>query len=78
MLAVAQSTVLPWSTLPLRILPAAQIRTEGVSRPHQPPATSDLTIRWPNGATEQVPGVDANQLVVIRESAGIVRRQRFR
>ncbi len=38
---------------------------------------ADLTIRWPNGATEQVPGVDANQLVVIREGTGIVRRQRF-
>ena len=39
--------------------------------------TADLTVRWPNGATEQVPNVDANQLVVIREGAGIVRRQRF-
>jgi hypothetical protein len=38
---------------------------------------ADLTIRWPNGATEQVPNVDANQLVVIREGAGIVRRQKF-
>jgi hypothetical protein len=38
---------------------------------------ADLTIRWPNGAMEQVPNVDANQLVVIREGAGIVRRQRF-
>ena len=38
---------------------------------------ADLTIRWPNGASEQVPNVDANQLVVIREGAGIVRRQRF-
>ena len=38
---------------------------------------ADLTIRWPNGATEQVANVDANQLVVIREGAGIVRRQRF-
>ena len=38
---------------------------------------ADLTIRWPNGATEQVPNLDANQLVVIREGAGIVRRQRF-
>jgi hypothetical protein len=42
------------------------------------PATrADLAIRWPSGATEQVSNVDANQLVVIREGAGIVRRQRF-
>src|SRR4029450_6631862 len=42
------------------------------------PATSaDLTIRWPNGATEKVPGVHADQLVVVREGAGIVRRDRF-
>jgi hypothetical protein len=40
-------------------------------------AKADLTVRWPNGSTEQVPNVDANQLVVIREGAGIVRRQRF-
>ena len=40
-------------------------------------AKADLTVRWPNGSTEQVPNVDANQLVVIREGAGIIRRQRF-
>ena len=40
-------------------------------------AKADLTVRWPNGSTEQVPNVDANQLVVIREGAGITRRQRF-
>jgi hypothetical protein len=38
---------------------------------------ADLTIRWPNGDTEQIPKVDADQLVVIREGAGIVHRQRF-
>jgi hypothetical protein len=42
------------------------------------PATSaDLTIRWPNGATEKVPAVEADQLVVIREGAGILRKQKF-
>jgi hypothetical protein len=42
------------------------------------PATSaDLTIRWPSGATEMVPGVAADQLVVIQEGGGIVRRQKF-
>jgi enediyne biosynthesis protein E4 len=38
---------------------------------------ADLTVRWPNGATEHVPNVEANQLVVIREGAGILRRQKF-
>jgi hypothetical protein len=38
---------------------------------------ADLTIRWPNGATEKVPNVEADQLVVVREGAGILRRQRF-
>ena len=36
--------------------------------------TADLTIRWPNGATENIPNVEAGQLVVIRE-AGIIRRR---
>jgi enediyne biosynthesis protein E4 len=39
---------------------------------------ADLTIRWPNGATENVPQVAGDQLVVIREGAGIVRRQTFK
>ncbi len=38
---------------------------------------ADLTIRWPNGATEQVANVGADQLVVIREGAGILRRQKL-
>src|SRR5262245_38502021 len=39
--------------------------------------SADLTIRWPNGATEKLAGVPADQLVVVREGAGIIRRQRF-
>jgi hypothetical protein len=39
--------------------------------------TADLTIRWPNGATEEVARVAADQLVVIREGAGIQRTQKF-
>jgi len=39
--------------------------------------SADLTIRWPNGATESIQGVEADQLVVIREGAGIQRRQKF-
>ena len=39
--------------------------------------TAHLSIRWPNGATEDVRNVAANQLVVVRESAGIIRQQKF-
>jgi len=39
--------------------------------------SADLTIRWPNGAEEKVAGIEADQLVVIREGAGIFRRQKF-
>jgi enediyne biosynthesis protein E4 len=39
--------------------------------------TADLAIRWPSGATETIPKVEADQLVVVREGAGIVRRDRF-
>jgi hypothetical protein len=42
------------------------------------PATSaELLIRWPNGATETVANVEADQLVVVREGSGIVRKDRF-
>jgi hypothetical protein len=41
-------------------------------------ATSvDLAIRWPNGATEEIAGVEADQLVVVREGGGILRSERF-
>jgi enediyne biosynthesis protein E4 len=39
--------------------------------------SADLAIRWPSGATETIVKVDADQLVVVREGAGIVRRQGF-
>jgi hypothetical protein len=39
--------------------------------------SADLTIRWPNGAVEEIRGVAADQLVVVREGEGIVRRDRF-
>jgi len=42
-----------------------------------PATTADLAIRWPSGATEEVAGVEAGQLVVIREGEGIVRKDRF-
>ncbi len=40
-------------------------------------ASADLTIRWPNGVEEKVPNVEADQLVVIREGSGILRRQKL-
>jgi hypothetical protein len=40
-------------------------------------ASADLEIAWPNGVHEQVKNVDANQLVVVKEGAGIIRRDRF-
>jgi enediyne biosynthesis protein E4 len=39
--------------------------------------TADLTIRWPNGKIENISNVAADQLVVIQEGAGIMRKQRF-
>jgi len=39
--------------------------------------SADLEIRWPNGAVERVEGVEADQLVVVREGSGIVKKQRF-
>jgi hypothetical protein len=43
-----------------------------------PAVEADLEIRWPNGGVERVERVAADQLVVIREGAGIVRREKFR
>jgi hypothetical protein len=39
--------------------------------------SADLTVRWPSGDTENIPHVDADQLVVIREGSGIVRKEKF-
>ncbi|HUQ93824.1 MAG TPA: CRTAC1 family protein [Bryobacteraceae bacterium] len=41
-------------------------------------ASADLTVRWTNGATERIANVAADQLVTIREGAGIVHREAFR
>jgi len=35
--------------------------------------TASLEIRWPNGNVEKIPNVAADQLVVIKEGAGVVR-----
>ena len=39
--------------------------------------SAELTIRWTNGKTETIPNVAADQLVVIKEGAGIIRQDRF-
>jgi hypothetical protein len=39
---------------------------------------ADLEIRWPNGLKESVSKVAADQLIVINEGEGIVRRERFK
>jgi hypothetical protein len=39
--------------------------------------TADLTIRWPNGNTEAVNQVACDQLVVIREGSGVVKKERW-
>jgi hypothetical protein len=38
---------------------------------------ADLVIRWPNGSTEAVNDVDADQLVFIREGSGIVKKEKL-
>ena len=37
----------------------------------------DLEIRWPNGGTERVGGLDANQLVTVREGSGVIKKEPF-
>ncbi len=39
--------------------------------------TADLEIRWPLGRKETLRGVEARQLIVVREGEGIIRRERF-
>jgi hypothetical protein len=39
--------------------------------------SADLSIRWTNGSVENLSKVAADQLVVVHEGAGIVRRQKF-
>jgi hypothetical protein len=40
--------------------------------------SADLEIRWPNGGAENLAGVKADRLVVVREGSGIVRTDSFR
>ncbi len=38
---------------------------------------ADLDILWPNGGQEKVEKVSADQLIVIREGSGIVRKEKW-
>ena len=40
-------------------------------------STADLEIAWPSGSREQVKGVQSDQLVTVKEGAGVVDRKRF-
>ena len=40
-------------------------------------ATADLEIAWPSGVRESVKGISADQLVTVKEGAGVVGRERF-
>ena len=39
--------------------------------------TASLTVRWTNGSVETIENVAANQLVVIKEGAGVIRSTRM-
>jgi len=39
--------------------------------------SADLEIRWPSGRRERIVNVSADQLVVVREGAGVIRSERF-
>jgi len=41
-------------------------------------ASADLEIVWPNGLREELKDVSADQLITVRENAGVVARERFR
>ena len=40
-------------------------------------ATADLEIAWPNGGRESVKSVKADQLITVKEGAGVVKQERF-
>ncbi len=40
-------------------------------------AAANLEIRWPSGGTESLVNVAADQLVVVREGSGVIRKDRF-
>jgi hypothetical protein len=40
-------------------------------------ASADVSVRWPDGKTENFPGIAAGQVVTIQEGKGIVRKQPY-
>ena len=40
-------------------------------------ASVDLSLRWPDGKSERLPAVAANQIVTIEEGKGIIRKQPY-
>ena len=42
-----------------------------------PETKANIEIRWPNGRQEKIEEVAADQLVIVREGAGIVRKKNF-
>jgi len=40
-------------------------------------ASAELSVRWPDGKSEIVPGVAAGQVVTIQQGKGIIRKQPF-
>ena len=42
-----------------------------------PATAADLVVRWTNGGSEKIANVGANQLVVIREGAGVIRTEKW-
>jgi hypothetical protein len=41
------------------------------------PKADRLEIRWPSGAVDMIEGIEANQILTVREGVGITDRQRF-
>jgi len=39
--------------------------------------TADVEIRWPNGGTERIAGVACDQLVTVKEGAGVVAKEKW-
>ena len=37
-----------------------------------PEKTADIEIRWPNGLQEKLKGIAADQLIVVKEGAGVI------
>jgi len=43
-----------------------------------PAEKADLEVHWPSGARESIPNVSADQLITVKEGAGVVKQDRFK